>query len=183
MFTDIVGYSAMMSKDEKQAMGVLEKNRAIHKSAILKFKGEYIKEMGDGSLSIFNSSLDAVSCEIEIQKACCKESSFKIRIGIHIGDIIMSKGDVFGDGVNIAARIEAAGEPGGIYFSERVYDDIRNKTEIQVEFFDEKMLKNIPNPVKIYTIKADLEVSTNGKINFEKNTFSNLKRCLRMCLL
>lgn len=170
MFTDIVGYSAMMSKDEKQAMGVLEKNRKIHKSALSKFNGEYIKEIGDGNLSIFNSSYDAVSCAIEIQKSCCKEPSLKIRIGIHIGDIIISGGDVFGDGVNIASRIESVGEPGGIYFSEKVYDDIRNKTEIEVEFFDEKMLKNIPNPVKIYAIKADLVVSKNGKINFEKKT-------------
>ena len=127
MFTDITGYSAMMSKDEKMAMHVLEKNRSIHKSSIAKFNGEYIKEVGDGTLAIFQSSIDAVKCAIAIQKACCKEIALKVRIGIHIGDIILKGGDVFGDGVNIASRIEAAGEPGGIYISEKACDDIKNK--------------------------------------------------------
>ena len=152
MFTDIVGYSALMSKDEKQAMNILAKNRKIHKSSIAKFNGEYVKEIGDGTLSIFQSSFDAVSCAIEIHKACCKESSFQIRIGIHIGDIIMKEGDVFGDGVNIASRIEASGEPGSIYISERVNEDIENKTEIKTKFIGEKKLKNISHPVNIYSI-------------------------------
>lgn len=183
MFTDIVGYSALMSKDEKQAMNILVKNRKIHKAAITQFNGEFIKEIGDGTLSIFNSSFDAVCCAIEIQKACYKESSFKIRIGIHIGDIIISGGDVFGDGVNIAARIEAAGKPGGIYFSERVYDDIRNKTEIQVEFFDEKMLKNIPKSIKIYVIKADPEIPKSQQKSNRLNWIIIATLCLAVVLL
>ncbi len=152
MFTDIVGYSALMSKDEKQAMHILEKNRKIHKSAIAKFNGEYIKEIGDGNMSIFQSSFDAVSCAIEIQKACCKEPSLMIRIGIHIGDIILKENDVFGDGVNIASRIEAASGPGGIYLSGRVYEDIKNKTDIKTKFIGEKQFKNISHPVKIYSV-------------------------------
>ena len=152
MFTDIVGYSAIMSKDEKQAMNILEKNREIHKSAIERFNGEYIKEIGDGTLSIFQSSFDAVNCAIEIQKACCKDPSLSVRIGIHIGDIIVKEGDVFGDGVNIASRIEAAGEPGGIYISGRVYEDVKNKADIRAKFIGEKTLKNINFPVKVYSI-------------------------------
>ncbi len=152
MFTDIVGYSAMMSKDERHAMNVLEKNREIHKSAIDKFNGEYIKEIGDGTLSIFQSSFDVVNCAIEIRKACCKESSLLVRIGIHIGDIIVKEGDVFGDGVNIASRIESSGESGGIYISGRVYEDIKNKTDIRAQFIGEKTLKNISYPVKVYSI-------------------------------
>jgi len=73
MFTDITGYSAMMSKDEKMAMRVLEKNRSIHKSSIARFNGEYIKEVGDGTLAIFRSSIDAVNCALVIQKACAKK--------------------------------------------------------------------------------------------------------------
>jgi len=152
MFTDIVGYSAMMSKDEKLAMSILEINRGIHKTAIRKFKGEYIKEIGDGTLSVFQSSFDAVNCALEIQKACCKESSLMVRIGIHIGDIILKDDDIFGDGVNIAARIESSGEPGGIYVSERVYEDIRNKTDFRAKFIGEKTFKNISSPVTIYSI-------------------------------
>ncbi|NQT77990.1 MAG: hypothetical protein HQ565_09770 [Bacteroidetes bacterium] len=154
MFTDIVGYSAMMSKDEKLAMSILEKNREIHKTSIKKFKGEYIKEIGDGTLSIFQSSFDAVACAIQIQNACCKESKFKVRVGIHIGDIILKEGDVFGDGVNIASRIESLGEPGSICVSERVYEDIKNKTDFMAEFIGEKSLKNISHPVKIYSINT-----------------------------
>jgi class 3 adenylate cyclase/tetratricopeptide (TPR) repeat protein len=154
MFTDIAGYSALMSKDEKLAMSILEKNRNIHKTIIAKFSGEYIKEIGDGTLAIFQSSLDAVNCAIKIMKSCIKESSYSLRIGIHIGDIVFRDSDVFGDGVNIASRIEAGGKPGGIYISERVYEDIKNKHEIKSGFVEERMLKNIDFPVKIYFIDA-----------------------------
>ena len=152
MFTDIVGYSALMSKDEKLALEILENNRKLHKYRIGKYNGEYIKEIGDGTLAIFQSSLDAVNCAQEIQKKCCKKTSLRVRIGIHIGDVIISEGDVFGDAVNIASRIEAAGEPGGIYISEKLYDDIKNKPDISAEFFGEKTLKNIPDRIRIYSI-------------------------------
>ena len=112
MFTDIAGYSAMMSVDEMMAMNALEKNREIHRASIRKFKGKFIKEIGDGTLSIFQSSFDAVNCALDIQNAYCKEPSLKARIGIHIGDVILKEGDVFGDGANVASRIEAIGEPG-----------------------------------------------------------------------
>ncbi|MCB2222014.1 MAG: hypothetical protein KQI35_16630 [Bacteroidetes bacterium] len=156
MFTDIVGYSALMSKDEKLAMEVLEKNRAIHKKAIGQYNGQFIKEIGDGTLSIFQSSLAAVNCAIEINQACCKEKDFRVRIGIHIGDIIFRDNDVFGDGVNIASRIESSGEPDGIYFSDRVYEDIKNKTDIKAEFIGEKQLKNIDHPVKVYALRDNV---------------------------
>ena len=152
MFTDIVGYSAIMSKDEKQALNILGKNREIHKSAIHKFNGEFIKEIGDGTLSIFQTSSEAVNCAIAIQKECCRESMFSVRIGIHIGEIVVMENDVFGDGVNIASRIEAAGESGGVYISGRVYEDIKNKTNINAEFIGERTFKNINYPVKVYLI-------------------------------
>ena len=167
MFTDIVGYSAMMSEDEKNTLEILEKNRTIHKTAIKKFKGEYIKEIGDGTLSIFPSCYDAVNCALAIQTACCKEPGFQIRIGIHIGDIIQKGNDVFGDAVNIASRIESSGEPDGIYISGRVYEDIKNKTDIYVEFIGERILKNINDPVKIYSIiySNQKKVRSKPKIN------------------
>ncbi len=155
MFTDIVGYSALMSKDEKGAMDVLEKSRTIHKTAIERHNGTFIKEIGDGTLSVFQSSVDAVNCAIEIQGACCTEKEFQVRIGIHTGDVIFRDNDVFGDGVNIASRIESSGEPGGIYFSEKVYDDLRNKSDIRAMFAGEKMLKNIDYPVKVYAIESE----------------------------
>jgi adenylate cyclase len=155
MFTDIVGYSALMAKDEKLAMSILKKNKEIHKIAVRKFDGEYIKEIGDGTLSIFQSSFNAVFCAIEIQNICSKESLFRLRVGIHTGDIISKDGDVFGDGVNIASRLEAICEPGGIFITETVYNDIKNKAGIEAEFIGEKSLKNIDQPLKVYAIAAE----------------------------
>jgi adenylate cyclase len=154
MFTDIVGYSAIMSKDESLAMVVLEKNREIRKAALQEHNGEFIKEIGDGTLCIFQSSWDAVNCAVSIQKSVANESLFQLRIGIHIGDIVISDNDVFGDGVNIASRIESICEPGGICFTQRVYEDIQNKIDYHVTFAGEKSLKNIGQNVLVYSIAA-----------------------------
>jgi len=154
LFSDIAGYSAMMSKDEKYAMKILEKNRIIHKSFISRYNGQYIKEIGDGTLAIFQSGYDAVQCAIMIRNACSSVEGLQIRIGIHVGDVILQENDVFGDSVNIASRIESAGEAGGIFISEKVYDDLKNKEGITAEFYSEKNLKNIPDPVKIFKITS-----------------------------
>ncbi len=155
MFTDIVGFSALMSKDESSAMAILERNREMQMAALREHTGEFIKEIGDGTLCIFQSSWDAVNCAVAIQKAVSKEGSFQLRIGIHIGDIVISDKDVFGDGVNIASRIESICEPGGICFTERVFEDIQNKIQFEVTSFGEKTLKNISQPVNIYSISAE----------------------------
>jgi adenylate cyclase len=154
MFTDIVGYSALMSKDESFALKMLNRNREIHKAALRQHNGEFIKEIGDGTLSIFQSSWDAVNCAAAIQKSLTAEASYMLRIGIHIGDIVVSDNDVFGDGVNIASRIESLCEPGGICITERVYEDIHNKIGFDAALIGEKTLKNISQPVIIYSIAA-----------------------------
>lgn len=152
MFTDIAGFTALMSKDEENALRILQKNRDTIKILVSQFNGEWLKEMGDGTLSSFGSVVDAVNCALEIQNSLRDETDFKLRIGIHIGDVIVEEGDVFGDGVNVASRIEKLAEPGGICISERVYDDIRNKPVLQVAFLGEKTLKNVDYPVKIYSL-------------------------------
>jgi len=155
MFTDIVGYSALMSKDESAAMNALSKNREIQKMALEKFYGKFIKEIGDGTLNIFQSSWDAVRCAAFIQSKTQNESDYFLRIGIHIGDIVISENDVFGDGVNIASRIQALSEPGGIWLSERVFEDIKNKPGMKADCIGEKALKNIDQPVKIFSIAKE----------------------------
>jgi TolB-like protein/class 3 adenylate cyclase/lipoprotein NlpI len=155
MFTDIVGYSALMSKDESAAMHALSKNREIQKMALDRFHGKFIKEIGDGTLSIFQSSWDAVRCAAFIQSRTQHESDLSLRIGIHIGDVVIADEDIFGDGVNIASRIQALSEPGGIWLSERVFEDIKNKSGIQAECIGEKSLKNIEQPVKIFAIAKE----------------------------
>lgn len=155
MFTDIVGYTAMMSKDERKTLQTLEKSRQITKPLIEKYNGEWLKEMGDGALSIFQSPVDAVNCAIEIQAALKDDVVLNLRIGIHIGDVIFENNDVFGDGVNVASRIEPLASSGGICISERVYDDIRNKPDINAVFIGEKELKNVDRPIKVYALTGE----------------------------
>jgi class 3 adenylate cyclase/tetratricopeptide (TPR) repeat protein len=182
MFTDIVGYSALMSENESSALRVLDTTREIIKEALLQFNGEFVKEIGDGTLSIFQSSWDAVSCAIEIQRALSKESHAQLRIGIHIGDIVFSENDIFGDGVNIAARIQMACDPGSIFISEKVYDDIRNKQGISARFMGEKHLKNIGQPVKIYAIIDDAAMPAGQLITSRENTLPAPQKSIRINL-
>ncbi|GAF72765.1 unnamed protein product, partial [marine sediment metagenome] len=156
MFTDIVGYTALMAKDERKALSILKKNRDLHKSLIERFNGEYLKEMGDGTLCSFDSAVDAVNCSLEIQNSLKDEPELTLRIGIHIGDVLFSEGDVFGDGVNVASRIEPLAEPGGVTVSDRVYDDIRNKPYIEAVFLGEKEFKNVDRPIKVYALTGGI---------------------------
>ena len=155
MFTDVVGYTAMMSKDEKKALAILEKVRETLQPLISQYHGKWLKEMGDGSLSSFYSASDAVSCALAFQRALILETDFKIRIGIHVGEVVFTEDDVYGDGVNIASRIEPLAPPGGIYISGRVYEDILNKPEIKAVFVGDRKLKNVPSPVKVYTLVGE----------------------------
>lgn len=154
MFTDIAGYTELMSKDEQKALQILQKNREVQKPLIKKHEGEWLKEMGDGTLSSFTSAVKAVNCALEIQHSLKDEGDFKLRIGIHIGDVVISKSDIFGSGVNIASRIEPLAESGGICISERVYDDILNKPGIETAFIGEKKLKNVSRPIKVYALSG-----------------------------
>ncbi len=151
IFTDIVGYTALMGRDEDRAFEILEINREIHKTVLSRYHGTLIKEMGDGILASFSSNSDAVRCAIEIQQEA-KSENIKLRIGIHEGEMVFAGADVLGDGVNVASRLEELAEEGCINISGAVYKDIRNKAGITAEFIEEKKLKNVEEPVKIYKV-------------------------------
>ena len=155
MFTDIVGYTALMGNDEQKAFDLLNKNRQIQKPIIERCKGRWIKELGDGVMASFNTVSDAITAAIKIQQVCHSSNDFQLRIGIHLGEIVFEQGDVFGDGVNIASRIQAIANPGGIFISESVHNSISNKKEFQAKFLKEVKLKNVNKPVKIYEVIAD----------------------------
>ena len=155
MFTDIVGYTALMGKDEQKAFELLNKNRQIQKPIIEEYNGRFIKELGDGILASFSTMSDAVTAAIKIQQVCNTSKEFQLRIGIHLGEVIFENDDVFGDGVNIASRIQSIAEPGSIFISETVYKSISNKREFNTKFFTEQKLKNVKDPVKIYQVIAD----------------------------
>ena len=119
VFTDICGFTELMGRDESLAMALLEKQKRLLRPIIENFQGEWLKEIGDGTLSSFPSAVQAVTCALEIQRILEHDPELTVRVGIHIGDIIKKNGDVFGDGVNIASRLEPLAEPGGICVSER----------------------------------------------------------------
>ena len=152
VFTDICGFTELMGRDETKAMALLDQQRALLKPIISNFNGEWLKEIGDGVLISFPSAVKAVTCSLEIQRILAHNSDLTLRIGIHIGDVIKKGGDVFGDGVNIASRLEPLAEPGGICVSERVHEDIKNKPEISTAFQEEQLLKGVDKPIKVYSI-------------------------------
>lgn len=152
MFTDIVGYTALMGKDENKAFELLDRNRQLQKPLIEKFNGRWIKELGDGVLASFASVTDAVAAAAKIQEESSTGNHFQLRIGIHMGEVVFDNDDVFGDGVNIASRIQSAAIAGTTYLSEVVYQNISNKKEFRAEFVKEEILKNVKDPVRIYQL-------------------------------
>lgn len=159
MFTDMVGYSSLAQKNEALALELLEEHRRIVREILPAFEGAEIKTMGDAFLVDFASAVKAVQCAIEIQKKLADRNSkeapertINIRIGIHVGDVVRNAQDVFGDGVNIAARIEPLAEPGGICISEDVARQIHNKIDHSMVRIGRGELKNINLPVVIYKL-------------------------------
>ncbi|MBT8204917.1 MAG: adenylate/guanylate cyclase domain-containing protein [Eudoraea sp.] len=165
MFTDIVGYTALMGSDEDKAFEVLRKSRDIHLKSIEQFNGTLIKEMGDGMLAQFDTAIDSVLCAIQIQRLSGGQFKEKIRIGIHLGDITFDYNDIFGDGVNIASRLQSVADPGGIYISESIQKSIRANRGIRTKFLGQVKLKNVGFPVHTYCILEDgLPVPSAAKI-------------------
>ena len=162
MFTDIVGYTALMGKDEQKALKLLHKNRDLLKPLIKKHNGEWLKEIGDGTLSSFASAVEAVNCAIDIQRTLRDDPDLTLRIGIHVGDVVFEGGDVFGDGVNVASRIEPLAEPGGICVSDRVYDDIRNQPSIFCTSHGSQSLKGVSRPITVYSLSSDPQGATSS---------------------
>ncbi|MFN2458767.1 MAG: adenylate/guanylate cyclase domain-containing protein [Chitinophagaceae bacterium] len=154
MFTDIVGYTALMGEDEQNAFQILNRNRELQKPIIEQYSGKWIKELGDGVMASFTTATDAVQCAISIQQACYTIPGLQLRIGIHLGDVVFENEDVFGDGVNIASRLQAIASPGAIYISETVHNNIANKKEINSKYVRAETLKNIKEPIRIYEVRS-----------------------------
>lgn len=155
MFTDIVGYTAMMQTDEQKGMELVERHRIILQEEVDRYAGDIVQFYGDGSLILFPSALAAVQCAIGLQQASQAELYIPIRIGIHSGEIIKKDEHVFGDAINIAARIQSEAVEGGICISERIYNYIQNHSEIRVLDLGPKKLKNVKNPIRIYQIETE----------------------------
>ena len=160
---DVVGYSRLMEIDEAGTLARLKSlRREIIDPAIAAHSGRMVKLMGDGALVEFASAVDAVTCAIEIQKSVRKhnadgptEKRIEFRIGINVGDIIVDGEDIYGDGVNVAARIESLAEPGGIFISRAAADHVRDKVPLRIENRGDHAVKNIVRPIEVFCVVVE----------------------------
>ncbi len=152
MFTDIAGFTALMGNDEQKAHEILIKNRSLQKPIIELYNGTWIKELGDGVLASFPTVSDALNAACKIQQQCNAANDFRLSIGIHQGEIVLEDGDIYGDAVNVASRIQSLGVPGAVLFSKKVKDEIRNKAEFQTVSLGSFEFKNVEEPLEVFAI-------------------------------
>ena len=152
LFADIQGYTAMMQFKEAHAMEVLQRFQSVINSEVTKNNGELIKSYGDGSLLIFNSTIDAMRCAFAMQIAFQKSPKVPLRIGIHLGEVIKKEGDYFGNGINIAARIESIGVAGSVLFSKDVAKRIKNHPEYETVSMGSFEFKNVEEPMEVFAL-------------------------------
>ena len=160
LFADVVGYSRLMERDEAQTLALLQVlHHDITEPLAATYNGKIIKFMGDGVMIEFASAVNAVECAVDMQRRACEtsaaarpENRLVLRIGINLGDVMAANGDIYGDGVNIAARLEHLAEPGGILLSEDAYRHVHNRLKIDLEDIGPQALKNLAEPVRAYRV-------------------------------
>ena len=152
MFTDMVGFTALMQKDEQKAKSNRDRHRKILEKHIFEHLGKILQYYGDGTLSIFGSAIEAVICAKEIQLELQKEPQVPLRIGIHLGDIVYEDDGAYGDGLNVASRIESLSVAGAVLFSDKVHDEIKNQPELTKKSLGNYELKNVTRPVEVFAL-------------------------------
>lgn len=152
MFADMVGYTALMQEDEAAARARRDRHRAVLSDLVPRHRGEILQHYGDGTLSVFDSAVEAVECAIAIQAELHQPPQVELRIGVHSGDIVRDADGVYGDGVNVASRIESLAATGGVLVSGKIYDEIKNHPSVSTTYLGEVRLKNVKQPVKVYAI-------------------------------
>src|ERR1700678_1857936 len=156
---DVAGYSRLMGRDEERTLANLKSFRkTLVDPAIASHRGRIVKTTGDGMLVEFASAVDAVTCAVAVQEKMAEQTAagprIQFRIGINIGDIIVDDEDIFGDGVNVAARVENECEPGGVCLSGSAFEQVRGKTGFAFDDLGERSLKNIDRPVRLYAARS-----------------------------
>ncbi|MEO0801688.1 MAG: adenylate/guanylate cyclase domain-containing protein [Cyanobacteria bacterium J06642_2] len=167
VFSDVVNFSARMNRDEVHTLVLVQRDLELMSRLCCEHEGQVLKSTGDGLLMYFNSAVQAVLCAQEIQKAIATAATqmpstevLLHRIGIHLGDVFVSESDVMGDGVNIAARLQAEAEPGGICLSQVVYDVVKRRLALKASYLGPRELKNIQEAVHVYQILLAVQSST-----------------------
>ncbi len=152
LFADIVGYTSMMQADEGLALEKIKRYQAVLETAAETYHGKVLKNYGDGSLMTFSNSVDAVKAAIQIQEQVKSAPVVPLRIGIHIGEFVIEKGDIYGNGVNLASRIESLGIDGAVLFSKNIYQKIKNYPEFEVQSLGSFEFKNVEEPMEVFAL-------------------------------
>jgi TolB-like protein/Tfp pilus assembly protein PilF len=155
MFTDMVGYTALMQEDERLAKLKRDRHRKVLQESIKKYNGDVLQFYGDGTLSMFNSGVEAVWCAIAIQQELKNEPAVPLRIGIHTGDIVFEEDGVYGDGVNVASRLESLSVAGSILISEKLQDELFNQPDLKTISLGKYKLKNLKRLIEVYAVSAN----------------------------
>lgn len=155
MFTDMVGYTALMQEDEPLARRKRDRHRSVLEERHALYNGRIIQYFGDGTLSIFDSSVNAVQCALDMQQQLKAPIEVPLRIGLHTGDIVLEADNVIGDAVNLASRIESFSVPGAVLFSDTVYEQIKNQPQFRFQHLGEFHLKNVERPFALYALAND----------------------------
>lgn len=162
MFTDMVGFTTLAQRDESVALRLLEEQRALLRPLFAEHGGTIVKTLGDGFLVEFSSAVESVRCAQKIQTAMAQRNAtasaterFSLRVGIHLGDVVAQDGDIVGDAVNVASRIEPLAEPGGICVTEQVIDQIRSKLGVRGQKLVAPPLKHVAEPVHVYRLEQE----------------------------
>ena len=164
MFTDMVGYTALGQRNESLSLALVEEQRKLVRPILTRHNGREIKTMGDAFLVEFPNALDGVRCAYDIQRAVKEfnislpaEKRIHLRVGVHLGDVVENQGDISGDAVNVASRIEPLAEDGGVCLTRQVFDQIMNKFELPLISLGQKTLKNVSSPVEVYMMEMPWE--------------------------
>ncbi len=159
---DVAGYSRLMDQDEEATIRTLTTYRSAISDLVQQYRGRVVDTTGDNLMAEFTSAVDAVKCALEVQRELAErnaelshERRMEFRIGLNIGDVVEEEDRIYGDGVNIAARVEGLAEAGGICISGRVYDQVENKLDLKCEFLGEQKVKNITRPVRVYQVRTE----------------------------
>lgn len=155
LFADIVGYTAMMQRNEEEGLAKVRHFSDVIKLQVNHHEGEVLQFMGDGCLCIFQSAVQAMHAARKIQQDLKTEPEVPLRIGIHLGDIVLKEGNIYGDGVNIASRVESMGVPGSVLVSDRVIPDLKNHPEFELISLGEFHFKNVAQPMEIFALAND----------------------------
>jgi len=164
MFTDMVGYTALGQRNESLSLALVEEQRKLIRPILSRHNGREVKTIGDAFLVEFPNAVDAVRCAYDIQRAIREfnlslgsEKRIHLRVGVHVGEVVEAQGDISGDAVNVASRIEPLAEDGGVCVTRQAYEFVRNKVDIPLSSIGPRSLKNVAEPMEVYKMAMPWE--------------------------